>query len=72
MAGLLDKDLQKIVHVMHDRGTECLYHRDTRWNIEKGKKFVEDYLVENHKVTQGDAQGVAKGWYDQVFTYHWR
>jgi hypothetical protein len=72
VAGLLDEDLQKIVRIMHDRGTERLYHGDIRRNIEKGKKFVEDYLVENHKVTRGDAQGVAKGWYDQVFTYHWR
>jgi hypothetical protein len=72
VAGLLDEDLQKIVRVMHDRGTERLYRGETRQNIEKGKKFVVDYLVENHKVTRGDAQRVAKGWYDQVFTYHWR
>ena len=72
VAGLLDEDLQKIVRVMHDRGTERLYRGETRQNIEKGKKFVVDYLVENHKVTRGDAQQVAKGWYDQVFTYHWR
>ena len=56
VAGLLDEDLQKIVCVMHDRGTERLYCGETRQNIEKGKKFVVDYLVENHKVTRGDAQ----------------
>jgi hypothetical protein len=72
VAGLLDEDLQKIVRVMHDRGTKHLYHGETRQNIKEGKKYVEDYLVENHGVTRGDAQGVAKGWYDKVFTYHWR
>jgi len=72
VAGLLDKDLQEIVRVMHNRGTKCLYQGETRQNIEEGKKFVEDYLVENHGVTRGDAQGVAKGWYDEVFTYHWQ
>ena len=71
VAGLLDEDLQKIVRVMHDRGTKHLYHGETRQNIKEGKKYVEDYLVENHRVTRGDAQGVAKEWYDEVLTYHW-
>jgi hypothetical protein len=72
VAGLSDKDLQDIVRLMHDRGTaECLYNGETRQNIEEGKKFVENYLVENHRVIRGDAQGVANGWYDKVFTYHW-
>ena len=73
VAGLSDKDLQEIVRVMHDRGTKLLYNGngETRQNIEEGKKFVENYLVENHRVTRGDAQGVAKEWYDEVLTYHW-
>jgi hypothetical protein len=72
VVGLSDTELQDIVRAMHDRGTKCLYNTETRQNIEEGKKFVENCLVENHKVLRGDAQRVAKEWYDEVFTYHLR
>jgi hypothetical protein len=72
VVGLSDTELQDIVRAMHNRGTKCLYKAETRQNIEEGKKFVENCLVENHKVFRGDAQRVAKEWYDEVFTYHLR
>ena len=54
VARLSDINLRDIVHVMYDRGTKCLY-KETRANIEEGKKFVENYLVENHDVPKDDA-----------------
>ena len=71
VARLSDTNLRDIVRVMHDRGTKSLYE-ETRANIEDSKKFVENYLVKNHKVPEDDARVVTKKWYNEVFTYHWR
>lgn len=71
MARLLDTDLKDIAHVMHDRGTKFL-REETRVNIEEGKKFVVNYLVEHNDISKDDAQVVSTKWYDEVCAYIWR
>jgi hypothetical protein len=65
-------DLRKLVHDMHDKGTEtCLQKNlDIRKTIDEGKRSVEHYLVQHH-VPQNKAKRVAEEWYKQVFTHYW-
>ncbi|KAG2125162.1 hypothetical protein DEU56DRAFT_916666 [Suillus clintonianus] len=65
VAMLLDTDLRDIAHVMHDRGTKSLCE-ETRANVEEGKKFVENYLVEHHDIPEADTRVVTTKWYNEV------
>lgn len=70
-AALQNIDLPDLVRHMHDNGAKTCLQKDIDVceTIDKGKKSVEDYLLQRG-VPQDKAERVAQGWYRRVFTHY--